>query len=70
MFPDLSLLLSGSEDENVKVWHSSTFNLECTLTLDSKRCWTMASLPGNSRIALGFDQGMLIIEVSRKEQKE
>lgn len=70
MFPGLSLLLSGSEDGNVKLWHSSTFTLESTLTYGFDRCWTMASLPGNHRIALGFDQGMLIIEVAREEKKE
>ena len=70
MFPGLSLLLSGSEDGNVKLWHSSNFNLESTLDFGFERCWAVASLRGNNRIALGFDQAMLIIEISREEQKQ
>ena len=69
MLPGLSLLLSGAEDRDVKLWNSSIFNLESTLAFGFERCWTMASHPRNNRIALGFDQAMLIIEVSREEQK-
>ena len=70
MFHNLPLLLSGSDDGNVKVWHASIYNLESNLAFGFDRCWTVASLPGNNRVALGFDQAMLIIEISREGHEQ
>nr|CAG4648502.1 EOG090X01FO [Polyphemus pediculus] len=65
--PELPILLTGSEDGTVKVWHSNTYRLETTLNYGLERVWTISCLPGSNNIALGYDEGSILIKLGREE---
>ena len=64
--PSLPLIISGSEDGTVKLWNSSTYRLESTLSYGLERCWCVAYRKNGNEIALGYDEGLVVIKVSQK----
>ncbi len=67
---ELSVILSGSEDGTVKIWHSDTYCLESTLNFGLGRCWTISCLKGYNNAALGYDEGTLMIKVEKKKREK
>nr|CAG4640646.1 EOG090X01FO [Eulimnadia texana] len=65
--PELPIILTGSEDGTVRVWHSNTYRLETTLNYGLERVWTICCLPGSNNIALGYDEGSIMIKLGREE---
>nr|CAG4646053.1 EOG090X01FO [Macrothrix elegans] len=65
--PELPILLTGSEDGTVRVWHSNTYRLETTLNYGLERVWAICCLPGSNNIALGYDEGSIMIKLGREE---
>lgn len=61
--PELPIILTGSEDGTVKIWHSSTYRLETTLNYGLERVWSIAHLRGSNDIAIGYDEGSVMIKV-------
>jgi coatomer subunit beta' len=55
--------LTGSEDGTVKIWHSSTYRLENTLNYGLERVWAISAFKGSNNVALGYDEGTIIIKV-------
>jgi len=53
------LFLAGT----VRIWHSSTYRLESTLNYGMERVWCVASLRGSNNVALGYDEGSIIVKV-------
>jgi len=61
----------------VRIWHSSTFNLETTLNhsisekilsindpIDLERCWSIdIGKKNSSLIAFGYDEGTIVIKI-------
>jgi coatomer subunit beta' len=62
--PSLPILISGSEDGTIRIWHSSTYRLENTLNYGMERVWCMASLGSSNDVAFGYDEGTISIKVS------
>jgi WD40 repeat protein len=52
---ELPVIISGSEDGTVKIWHSATFKLEQTLNYGLERAWCVSSQKGKQATAIGFD---------------
>ncbi|KAG2462301.1 COPB2 protein, partial [Polypterus senegalus] len=65
--PELPIIITGSEDGTVRIWHSSTYRLESTLNYGMERVWCVASLRGSNNVALGYDEGNIIIKLGREE---
>ncbi|CAF3998694.1 unnamed protein product, partial [Rotaria magnacalcarata] len=65
--PELPIILSGSEDGTIKLWHSNTYRLESTLNYGLERCWSIACLQGSNNVALGYDEGTMMIKLGREE---
>ncbi|XP_055929433.1 coatomer subunit beta'-like isoform X2 [Argiope bruennichi] len=65
--PELPVIMTGSEDGTVRVWHANTYRLESTLNYNLERVWTIACLKGSNSVALGYDEGSIIIKVGREE---
>ncbi|XP_051874476.1 coatomer subunit beta' [Pristis pectinata] len=65
--PELPIIITGSEDGTVRIWHSSTYRLESTLNYGMERVWCVASLRGSNNVALGYDEGSIIIKLGREE---
>lgn len=47
----------------VRVWHSNTYRLENTLNYGMERVWCVCAKPGSNNVALGYDDGSIIIQV-------
>ncbi|KAG9343156.1 hypothetical protein JZ751_014129, partial [Albula glossodonta] len=65
--PELPIIITGSEDGTVRIWHSSTYRLESTLNYGMERVWCVCGLRGSNNVALGYDEGSIIIKLGREE---
>jgi coatomer subunit beta' len=65
--PVLPLIISGSEDGTVKLWHSNTYRLESTLDYGLERAWCVAYRKSGNDIALGYDEGAVVIKLGKEE---
>lgn len=65
--PELPVIVSGSEDGTIKIWHSSTYRLEQSLNYGLERAWCVAYQKGKNGVALGFDDGAVVISMGREE---
>ncbi|KAL6768546.1 COPB2 [Auxenochlorella protothecoides x Auxenochlorella symbiontica] len=65
--PELPLLLTGSEDGSVKAWHSTTYRLEHSLDHGMERVWAVAYTRGSNSIAIGYDEGCVMVKLGRDE---
>jgi WD40 repeat protein len=61
--PSLPIILSGSEDGTIKIWHSSTYRLENTLSYGLERAWCVAYRKSGNEVAVGFDEGAVVVKV-------
>ena len=57
LHPELPLILTGSEDGTVRLWHPNTYILESTLNYGLEPIWTIACLRGSNNVAVGYDEG-------------
>lgn len=65
--PSLPIIISGSEDGTVKIWHSSTYRLENTLNYGLERAWCVAYAKKGNDIGFGFDEGSVVVKLGREE---
>ena len=49
--PELPVILTGSEDGSVKIWHSTTYRLESTLNYGLERLWALGCCKGSNQCA-------------------
>jgi len=62
--PSLQIIISGSEDGTVRIWHANTYRLEKTLNYGLERVWAMSYLKGSNKLALGYDEGTIMIKLA------
>lgn len=62
--PSLPIIISGSEDGTVKIWNSSTYRLENTLSYGLERAWCVAYRKQGNEVAIGYDEGAVVVKVS------
>lgn len=62
--PELPIVLSGSEDGTVRIWHANTHRLESTLNYGMERVWAMSAMKGTNNVAIGYDEGSIIVKVT------
>lgn len=48
----------------VRIWHANTYRLESTLNYGLERVWAIAAQKGSNNVALGYDEGSIIIKVT------
>lgn len=65
--PSLPLIISGSEDGTVKLWHANTYRLESTLDYGLERAWCVAYRRKGNDIGLGFDHGAVVVKLGKEE---
>lgn len=65
--PEIPVIISGSEDGTVKVWHSGTYRLEQTLSYGLERAWCVGVLRGRNDVCMGFDEGCVVIKMGREQ---
>ena len=65
--PELPVIISGSEDGTIKILHSNTYRLEQNLTYGLERAWCVSYQRGRQGIAMGFDDGAVVVSMGREE---
>lgn len=65
--PELPIIISGSEDGTIKIWHSGTYRLEQSLNYGLERAWCVGLHKGKQGVAVGFDDGSVVIKMGREE---
>ncbi|KAF8814127.1 hypothetical protein BYT27DRAFT_7130248 [Phlegmacium glaucopus] len=65
--PNLPIIISGSEDGTVKIWNSGTYRIENTLSYALERSWCVALRKDANEVAVGFDEGVVVIKLGRDE---
>ena len=65
--PELPIIMTGSEDGTMRIWHLNTYRLESTLNYGLERVWTISCLKGSNAVAIGYDEGSIIIKLGREE---
>jgi len=65
--PRLPLIVSASEDGTVRLWHSTTYRAETTLNYGMERAWALASTPDSNKLAIGFDEGAVVIQLGHEK---
>ncbi|KAH7923637.1 Coatomer, beta' subunit [Leucogyrophana mollusca] len=65
--PNLPIIISGSEDGTVKIWNSNTYRLENTLSYALERAWCVSLHKQANEVAVGFDEGVVVIKLGRDE---
>uniref|UniRef100_H2ZKI7 Coatomer subunit beta' n=1 Tax=Ciona savignyi TaxID=51511 RepID=H2ZKI7_CIOSA len=65
--PELPIIMTGSEDGTIKIWHANTYRLETTLNYGMERVWCISAMKGSNNIALGYDEGSIMIKLGREE---
>jgi len=61
--PKLPIIASASEDGTVRIWQSTTYRSETTLNYGMERAWSLAASPNTNKLAIGFDEGCVCIEL-------
>lgn len=65
--PRLPVLLSGAEDGTVRVWDSTTYRTESLLDYGLERCWCAAVSKTSNDVALGYDNGLVVVKLGKEE---
>ncbi|KAI9821191.1 MAG: Coatomer subunit beta' [Pycnora praestabilis] len=65
--PELPVIISGSEDGTVKIWHANTYRLEQSLSYGLERAWCVSYQRGRQGVAVGFDDGAVVVKMGREE---
>ena len=61
--PKLPLIASASEDGTVRLWQTTTYRAESTLNYGLERAWALAATKEANKLAMGFDEGCVVIEL-------
>ncbi|KAH8172247.1 coatomer WD associated region domain-containing protein [Sarocladium implicatum] len=65
--PELPVIVSGSEDGTIRLWHANTYRFEQSLNYSLERAWCVSYQKGKQGIAVGYDDGAVVIKLGREE---
>ncbi|KND92284.1 Coatomer subunit beta' [Tolypocladium ophioglossoides CBS 100239] len=65
--PELPVIISGSEDGTIRVWHANTYRFEQSLNYSLERAWCVSYQKGKQGVAVGYDDGAVVIKLGREE---
>ena len=65
--PELPLIVTGSEDGACRLWHAATYRLEASLSYGLERLWAVGAARGSAAIALGYDDGVVLVSAGRDD---
>ncbi|KAF3022096.1 hypothetical protein E8E14_013700 [Neopestalotiopsis sp. 37M] len=65
--PELPIILSGSEDGTLRLWNANTYRFEQSLNYGLERAWCVSSQKGKQGVAVGFDDGAVVVKLGKEE---
>lgn len=65
--PELPVIISGSEDGTIKIWHANTYRLEQSLNYGLERAWCVSYQKGKQGVGIGYDDGAVVIKMGRDQ---
>ncbi|XP_012937820.1 coatomer subunit beta' [Aplysia californica] len=65
--PFLPIILSGGADGSLRIWHANTYKQEKSLNYGMERLWTIGCQRGSNSVALGFDEGTVLLKIGNEE---
>jgi coatomer subunit beta' len=65
--PELPIILTGSEDGTVKIWHATTYRLETSISYGMEHVWAIGVTRGINAVAAGHDEGVVLINMGNEE---
>lgn len=65
--PELPVIISGSEDGTIRIWHANTYRFEQSLNYGLERAWCVSYQKGKQGVAVGFDDGAVVVKLGREE---
>jgi coatomer subunit beta' len=61
------VIISGSEDGSIRIWHANTYRFEQALNYGLERAWCVSYQKGKQGVAVGFDDGAVVVKLGREE---
>lgn len=61
--PKLPLIITGSEDHIITIYHAHTFQLLETLNYGLDRVWSLSVHPNSTDLAIGCDYGAVVVKL-------
>ena len=65
--PELPIILTGSEDGIIKIWHATTYRLENSISYGMERVWAIGVSRGTNSVAAGYDEGIVLMRMGNEE---
>ncbi|PVZ98736.1 hypothetical protein BB558_005245 [Smittium angustum] len=65
--PSMPIIFTASEDGTVKLWNGTTYRLENTLNYGLGRIWAYGSSSKENILAIGADDGFVVISLGRDD---
>eukprot|EP00520_Triparma_pacifica_P000280 CAMPEP_0118664034 /NCGR_PEP_ID=MMETSP0785-20121206/17778_1 /TAXON_ID=91992 /ORGANISM="Bolidomonas pacifica, Strain CCMP 1866" /LENGTH=1017 /DNA_ID=CAMNT_0006557875 /DNA_START=18 /DNA_END=3071 /DNA_ORIENTATION=- len=65
--PKLPIIIACSEDSTVRMWQAATYRAETTLNYGMERAWALAASNTSNKIAIGYDEGCVVIELGNDD---
>ncbi|KAL5596724.1 hypothetical protein BROUX41_006584 [Berkeleyomyces rouxiae] len=65
--PEIPIIVSGSEDGTIRLWNANTYRFEQSLSYGLERAWCVSYQKGKQGIAIGYDDGAVVIKLGREE---
>ncbi|XP_056176353.1 coatomer subunit beta'-1-like isoform X1 [Syzygium oleosum] len=61
--PELPIVITGSEDETLRIWDANGFRLKDVLKFGHGRIWDISYQKGSRRVAVACDKGIAVVEI-------
>lgn len=65
--PDLPLIITGSEDENLCTFSTQTWRNESTECYNLGRAWSISMKAKCNKVAIGTDKGLLVLKLGKED---
>uniref|UniRef100_A0A804NY99 Uncharacterized protein n=2 Tax=Zea mays TaxID=4577 RepID=A0A804NY99_MAIZE len=63
------MLITGSRDGSIRLWNSTTFRFEHELNFDLGSLSSLACIKGSTRIAIGYERGLVLADICTQEHR-
>ncbi|KAH6821355.1 Coatomer [Perilla frutescens var. hirtella] len=62
--PGFPIIITGSDDGNVRIWHAASYRLEYNLNYGPESVWAVSYIKSLLRVIIGYDKGTIMVKLS------